>query len=69
MDIDLGETSLTYKLIGGILDLYVFTGPTPASVVSQLTEVIGRPAMVPYWSLGFRKYLFHAAHLFPVVTY
>ena len=56
MDIDLGESSLTYKTIGGILDLYVFTGPTPASVVSQLTEVIGRPSMVPYWSLGFRKY-------------
>ena len=55
MDTYLGQSTLTYKTVGGILDLYVFTGPTPASVVSQLTQVIGRPSMVPYWSLGFRK--------------
>ena len=55
MDTYLGQSTLTYKTIGGIIDLYVFTGPTPASVVSQLTQVIGRPSMVPYWSLGFRK--------------
>ena len=55
MDIYLGDTSLTYKVIGGVIDLYLFAGSSPAAVVSQLTSVIGRPSMVPYWSLGFRK--------------
>lgn len=57
MDVTLQDDSLTFKTIGGIVDLYIFTGPTPAKVVEQYTAVVGRPAMMPYWSLGFRKYL------------
>lgn len=34
--------TLTIRTIGGMLDLYVVTGPTPADVTAQLTEVIGR---------------------------
>ena len=44
---------LTYKTVGGILDFYVFTGPTPSDVVSQYLNVIGLPYMPPYWGLGF----------------
>jgi alpha-glucosidase len=46
--------ALTYRTIGGILDIYMFLGPTPNNVVEQLTEAVGRAVMVPYWALGFQ---------------
>ncbi|XP_065410413.1 sucrase-isomaltase, intestinal-like isoform X1 [Chrysemys picta bellii] len=46
--------SLTFRTIGGILDFYVFLGPTPENVVQQYTEAIGRPHFPSYWSLGFQ---------------
>ena len=40
---------------GGVLDLYIFAGPTPELVVMQYLEVVGKPALVPFWSLGFHN--------------
>ncbi|XP_045464436.1 lysosomal alpha-glucosidase-like [Harmonia axyridis] len=45
--------ALTYRAIGGILDFYVFLGPTPSDVLKQYQEVVGKPKMPPFWSLGF----------------
>ncbi|XP_072039745.1 sucrase-isomaltase, intestinal-like [Amphiura filiformis] len=45
---------ITYRTIGGILDIYIFMGPTPEMLVSQYTQVVGRTFMPPYWSLGFQ---------------
>jgi lysosomal alpha-glucosidase len=32
--------SLTYRTIGGILDIYIFTGPTPVKALEQAQQVI-----------------------------
>lgn len=51
----LTETSVSLRVVGGMLDMYFFAGPTPAAFMEQYTRVIGRPRMPPFWSLGFHQ--------------
>ncbi|KZC13685.1 Lysosomal alpha-glucosidase [Dufourea novaeangliae] len=44
---------ITFRTIGGIFDMYFFLGPTPADVIKQYSEIVGKPFLPPYWSLGF----------------
>lgn len=54
MDIDIQPTpALTFRTIGGILDLFIFTGPRPDQVISDFQNLIGRTFLPPYWSLGY----------------
>ena len=55
IDAVLGADSLTFKTIGGIIDMYIFSGSSPKEVVKQYTNVVGKPMMLPYWSLGFHN--------------
>jgi alpha-glucosidase len=47
-----GGEYIEYNTLGGVVDLFFFAGPGPADVAKQATEVWGKPAEVPYWSLG-----------------
>ncbi|KAK5868335.1 hypothetical protein PBY51_009361 [Eleginops maclovinus] len=46
--------AVTYRTIGGVLDFYILFGDTPEQVVQEFVELIGRPVIPPYWSLGFQ---------------
>ena len=61
MDAVPSQDRVRFSIIGGVLDFFIFMGPTPAAVLEQLTRVVGRPAMPPYWSLGFHQCKYAAA--------
>lgn len=46
---------LEYNTLGGVLDFYFVAGPSPLDVARQYSEIVGTPAMQPYWGLGFHQ--------------
>ncbi|XP_004363327.2 alpha-glucosidase [Capsaspora owczarzaki ATCC 30864] len=54
-DVVIDNNLLTYKIVGGVFDMYFVLGPEPESVVQQYHELIGKPTMIPYWGLGFHQ--------------
>eukprot|EP00004_Rigifila_ramosa_P014127 TRINITY_DN318_c0_g2_i1.p1 TRINITY_DN318_c0_g2~~TRINITY_DN318_c0_g2_i1.p1 ORF type:complete len:918 (+),score=220.49 TRINITY_DN318_c0_g2_i1:14-2767(+) len=55
MDVALGLKDVTFKSVGGVVDLWVFAGPDPEEVTKQYHRIIGTPFMIPYWPLGFHQ--------------
>ncbi|CAG8717188.1 1236_t:CDS:2, partial [Acaulospora morrowiae] len=55
MDVSITPLKLNWKVIGGVFDFYFFLGPTPEDVIAQYTKVVGRPALPPYWALGYHQ--------------
>jgi alpha-glucosidase (family GH31 glycosyl hydrolase) len=47
--------AITFRTIGGVIDFFFYAGPSPNEVAVQHISTIGRPAMVPFWSLGYVK--------------
>ena len=50
-----GDESLTWRTLGGSIDLYFFSGPSTNSVIQQYQAVVGLPAFQQYWTLGFHQ--------------
>lgn len=46
---------LEYNTLGGVLDFYFVAGPSPIDVSRQYAEVVGLPAMMPYFGFGFHQ--------------
>ena len=44
---------IQYRLIGGVLDLYFFSGPSPQEVIEQYGTLVGLPTWQPLWGFGF----------------
>ena len=58
MDIKINDTAgqyLEYNALGGVLDFYFMAGPSPVEVAQQISEVVGKPAMMAYWTFGFHQ--------------
>ncbi|KIX02478.1 uncharacterized protein Z518_08419 [Rhinocladiella mackenziei CBS 650.93] len=58
MDIKINDTDgqyLEYNTLGGVLDFYFVAGPSPIEVSQQVSEVVGKPAMMAYWTFGFHQ--------------
>ena len=53
IDVVLQPGSLTWRVIGGVLDFFVYLGPSPRDVVKQHASLIGKPFLPQYWTLGF----------------
>jgi len=56
MDVVLHPTSLTWRTLGGEIDLFFFDGPTQPEVTKQYQQsATGLPAMQSYWAFGFHQ--------------
>jgi len=55
MEFSIKNNVMSIQVIGGNFDMYFFMGPTMDDVVKQYYKVIGAPALLPYWSLGWHQ--------------
>ncbi|KAL9944111.1 hypothetical protein D7B24_004845 [Verticillium nonalfalfae] len=46
---------LEYNTLGGVLDFWFLSGPSPVDVVKQYSDIVGLPSLQPYWGLGFHQ--------------
>ncbi|KAL8710118.1 MAG: hypothetical protein Q9220_005201 [cf. Caloplaca sp. 1 TL-2023] len=55
-EILLRPTNITWRLLGGSIDLYFYAGPTQPDVTTAFqTSAIGLPAMQQYFTFGFHQ--------------
>jgi alpha-glucosidase (family GH31 glycosyl hydrolase) len=50
---DDGSSTLSYITTGGSLDIYFFFKGTAKQIISQYQNMVGLPALPPFWALGW----------------
>jgi len=55
MDVIVEANYIKFKILGGPIDLFFFSGPSPLNVIEQYTRIVGRPLMFDYRILGFHQ--------------
>ncbi|KAJ4469268.1 glycoside hydrolase family 31 protein [Lentinula aciculospora] len=50
---DATQSLVQYRILGGVLDFYFFSGPSPHAVIEQYGDLVGLPSWVPSWAFGF----------------
>jgi alpha-glucosidase (family GH31 glycosyl hydrolase) len=55
MDATVASNGVTFRTIGGVINYFVFVGPTPAAAVAQYHALLGPPTLIPYWGLGWHQ--------------
>lgn len=51
----MNPNNVTWRTLGGSIDLYFFSGPTQPETTQQYLDVIGRPTLQQYWGFGFHQ--------------
>lgn len=50
-----GKSIITYRTVGGILDIYYIMAESADEVIRKYNNLVGKPALPPFWSLGFHQ--------------
>lgn len=50
-----GKSLITYRTVGGMLDIYYFLASSADEVIQNYNNLIGKPSMLPFWALGFHQ--------------
>ncbi|KKY27734.1 putative alpha-glucosidase precursor [Phaeomoniella chlamydospora] len=54
-EILLRPSNVTWRMLGGSIDLFFFSGPSQPEVTSQYLKAVGLPAMQQYHTFGFHQ--------------
>lgn len=49
----MNKPALLWRTLGGTFDFFINMGPSPLEAIQQHVQLVGKPPIVPYWSLGF----------------
>ena len=49
------KSVVTYRTIGGILDIYMFAADTAENIIKKYNELVSMPLLPPFWALGFHQ--------------
>eukprot|EP00892_Ulva_mutabilis_P001883 jgi/Ulvmu1/11696/UM008_0106.1 len=55
LEAELAPDRTTFRMVGGMVDIFWLAGPTLEAVVQQYQALVGEPLLPPAWALGFHQ--------------